>query len=110
MTISNVDRVVLLIRQRLKEHAKSLNRTASSEAKSRAPLARVQALAALESLEPAQLKRVLIEQILAEEFGSELVNSASFQQIVQRVFETLETDNGARQLMDDTLGDLRERS
>ncbi len=108
-TISNVDRVILLIRQRLKEHAKAAESSGSASAAKKGLADHVRALAALDGVEPRQVKRALIEQILAEEFGAELVNDASFQQVVQRVFETLDSTEATRGLTDTVIADLRKR-
>jgi hypothetical protein len=109
--VSNVDRLVLLLRQRLAERSKAAaGRTSQSrptDQPAASGLAGVQALAALESVDERQLKRALIQSLLADQFGSDLLNEAPFQQIVDRVTETLEDDADGADLLSRATRDLR---
>jgi hypothetical protein len=110
-SISNVDRLALIIRQRLKERAELAAQGSITPTKSKkSGLDHIQALAAIDGADPKQIKRALIEQILAQEFGGDLVNDASFQQITQRVLDALEQTEETRRLSDAALEDLRGRS
>ena len=110
--ISNTDRIVLLLRQRLLERAKS---GAPSRASRKRPVSErpatgvdnLHALAAVEGIDDHQLGRALIQNILAEQFGTEVLNEAKFQQIVDRVTETLADDAGSAELMSRLLVELR---
>jgi hypothetical protein len=107
-TISNVDRVILLIRQRLKEHARAAGKGPAPEAGRKSLAEHVRALAALEGVDQRAVKRVLIEQILAAEFGADMVNDASFQQVVERVLEALDTSDAAQQLTASVVAALKQ--
>ena len=110
--ISNVDRLVLLLRQRLQERSR-LTGAARTSARSGAqdPPAvgfdNVQALAAVQGVDDRQLRRALIQNILADNLGPKLLNEARFQQVVDRVTETIEGDDGASRLLDRVVGELR---
>lgn len=91
--ISNVDRLVLLLRQRLQERTRTqrsskpgTGRAAAKETFS------VQALAAVEGIDDRQLRRSLIQGILSEQFGQQMVNEPRFQQVVDRVADALAGD------------------
>jgi hypothetical protein len=105
--VSNVDRLVLLLRQRLMERSKSEPVRKTGRAAERRGLDNVQALAAVESVDDRQLKRALIQNLLAEQFGAGLINEAKFQQVVDRVTETLESDTAAAGLLSRVVTELR---
>ena len=67
----------------------------------------VQALAALGQVDDRQLKRALVQGALAESLGSGLVNDSSFQQMVDRVAETLDRDPDLGPLLARVVADLR---
>ncbi len=110
--ISNVDRLVLILRQRLQERARASAgaRKAAKPPTGRAavdPMATVQALAAVDDVDDRQLKRALVQGLLAENLGPGLVNDAGFQQMVDRVAETLDRDPDLGKLMARVVVDLR---
>jgi hypothetical protein len=110
--ISNVDQLVLLLRQRLTERSRASpggqrDRTHSPSEPTQGSVHSVQALAALEDVDEHQLKRAVIQSILAEHFGAGLVNDAKFQQVVDRVTETLESETGAPLLFAQVVRELR---
>ncbi|MFI4973108.1 MAG: hypothetical protein ACHP84_01055 [Caulobacterales bacterium] len=110
--ISSVDRLVLLLRQRLTERAR-----ATSSGASEAPRLRdeptgvgpdtLHALAAIEGIDDRQLKRALVQNILADNFGTDVINDAAFQQVVDRVTETLQGDRAAATLLSRLVQELR---
>lgn len=110
--ISNVDRIAILLRQRLLERAKATG-SARSERKSSVqpaeptPLERAEALATVEGVDDRQLRRALLQGILTDQLGADLINEARFQQVVDRVAETMEADPGAARLLDRIVKDLR---
>lgn len=108
--ISNVDRLVLLLRQRLAERSKSSGAAAPRRpAGERAAtgMENVQALAAAEGVDERQLRRALIQNVLAEQFGEALINEAKFQQVVDKVTEALEADRDGARLLSRVTGELR---
>lgn len=108
--ISNVDRIVTVLRQRLAERARSSSSarpTASVQAKTPTPLQTVQALAAADDISDEQLGRALVQGLLAEELGAHLVNEAPFQQVVERVVSTIEADETTAVLLKRMLRELR---
>lgn len=109
--ISNVDRIALLLRHRLSERAKaagaaSVSKT-STNRRDPTPIERAQALAAVEGIDDRQLRRALIQGLLGDQLGGELINEAKFQQVVDRVTETLEADAGSAKLLDRMVRELR---
>jgi hypothetical protein len=108
--ISNSDRLVMLLRQKLEERAKA-QRAAGAKAKSGTILpvepSGVHALAALEGADERSLRRAIIQNLLADQLDPQLLNDAQFQQIVTRVTDAIEDDREASELMSRVLGDLR---
>lgn len=110
--ITNADRLVLLLRQKLRERSK----TSSGKrigAKGRPDKGRpveavgLQALQAVEGVNEHLLRHAFIQNLLAEQFGSALINDAQFQQIVTRVSEAIDEHPQASQLLSRILVDLR---
>ncbi|HEX8232614.1 MAG TPA: hypothetical protein VF559_04620 [Caulobacteraceae bacterium] len=103
--------MVLLLRQRLDERVKASRAartgTVHQERRKGTLVEELQALTAVEGLSDRQLKRALIQNILAEQFGPEALNDANFQQVVERVTETIEADGGGSQLLDRVVRELR---
>lgn len=102
--IQNVDQIVAVLRQRLL--ASGARRPASAGAPTSEPSA-VQALASIEGLDDHQLRRALIQDILAEQLGRHLVNDAGFQQVVERVVGALERDAESASLFARVVSDVR---
>lgn len=105
--ITNVDHLVLLLRQRLNERAQR-----TSAQKSAAPgrvdqRTGVQALSSIEEVDDRTLRRALIQDVLAEHFGRALLNEAEFQQIVDRVTSALEEDRDASKLFGTVTAEVR---
>ncbi len=107
--ISNADRLVILLRQKLQERAK-LGGAARAGRKTDLATATptgIEALAAIEGADERPLRRALIQNLLADQLGPALLNDAQFQQIVSRVTEVIEDDPGAAQLLSRLVSDLR---
>jgi hypothetical protein len=109
--VSNANRIAMLLRQRLQERARpapagagSRRETGNAAAPGRGGAVRA---AALEELDDRKLKRALVESILADQLGGGLVNDAHFQQIVDRVTEAIEGDEGGTKVLAQVIGDLR---
>jgi len=110
--ISNVDRLVLLLRQRLLERSRSApssRKDASRSAGERAATGpeHLHALAAVEGVDDRQLKRALIQNVLAEQLGARLVNEAKFQQVVDRVTDAIDADGASSGLLSRLVSELR---
>lgn len=109
--ISNVDRLVLLLRQRLQDR----DRLRAGRPAERRPtqksdpnaLTAAQALAAAEDIDERQLRRALIQGLLADQFGERMLNEPRFQQVVDRVTAAIEADEGGRALLERISGELR---
>jgi hypothetical protein len=107
--ISNADRLVILLRQKLQERAKSggASRADRKKEQGTATPTGIQALAAVEGADERPLRRALIQNLLADQLGPALLNDGQFQQIVSRVTEAIEDDPGAAQLLTRLVSDLR---
>jgi hypothetical protein len=114
--ISNVDQIILVLRQRLQQRSKTaalkggggVSRTQGRIAP--AKLASVKSLASLDGVDDRLLRRTLIQNILSDQFGPDLVNDARFQQVVDQVTETLEEDEQGSRLLAGLLAELRATS
>jgi hypothetical protein len=107
--ISNVDGLVLLLRQRLAERSRPA-RTAGERAQAGSEMAQpdaVRALAAVEGVDDKQLRRALIQSLLIDQFGKELINDAKFQQVVSRVVDIIEAEPASSDLLSSATRDLR---
>jgi hypothetical protein len=107
--VSHIDRLVMVLRQRMLERSKSSRaRRNDTPADAKAGwVDNLHALAALESVDDHQLRRALVQNILADQFGSGLVNDPKFQQVVERVTETLEADAAGSVLINRCVNELR---
>jgi len=102
--VSNADRLVLLLRQKLEERAKT-SRAGKDRGTPRVA-ERVPAVAAVDGTQGRLFRRVVVQQILAEQFGKPLVNDANFQQIVSRISDAIEEDREASQLLSRAIAEL----
>lgn len=110
--ISNADRLVLLLRQKLLERSKATakDRLAKNQKGNvEAPVqpSGLQALAAIDGIDERDFRRALIQHLLADQLGPDLVNDAQFQQIVSRVTGAIEEDSDISQLLSRVISDLR---
>jgi uncharacterized protein YoaH (UPF0181 family) len=113
--ISNVDRFVRQLKAKLEERNKVRGvASTASAAKIKAVHPRgaagVQAIATefvRAGLDDTQLRRSLVEQLLADQFGPTLINEAKFQQIVDRVNDIMAADVGIGELLNQVMGELR---
>lgn len=102
--VSNADRLVVLLRQKLLERARTAG---SAGSKTPAQPNGVRALAAIEGRDERQLRRAFIQNLLADQLGQGLINDARFQQVVSRVTEAIEEDDGASGLLSRLVSELR---
>lgn len=107
--VSNVDRLVLLLRQRLqeRERLKTAPRAAGRKAERTGGLTAAQALAAIDDVDEHQFRRALIQGLLTDQFGQEMLNEARFQQVVDRVVSAIESDAIGRGLLDRISREIR---
>lgn len=107
--ISNIDRLVLLLRQRLQERSKMAPSKLAQRRGERpaSGLDNVQALAGVDGVDDHQLSRALVQSILVDQFGTGVINDAKFQQLIDRVTETLVEDAAASSLLARMVGELR---
>jgi hypothetical protein len=110
--IANANRIAMLLRQRLQERAKSAGagRGGRKEAPGAGDASRkssVRGAGVIEALDDRRLKRALIENILADQFGGGLINDAKFQQVVDQVTEAIETEAGGALLLAKAVAELR---
>jgi hypothetical protein len=108
--ISNADRLVLLLRQKLEERVRSTARSGSAaRGATTQPLepTGVRALAAVEGCDDHSLRRAVVQHLLADQIDQSLINDAQFQQVVGRVTEAIEDDADASALLTRVLVDLR---
>jgi hypothetical protein len=106
--ISNSDRLIALLRQRLKERAGRTTPGKATRAGSPQAPTGLAALAALHGLDQAQLRRTCVQALLADQFGPDLINEPRFQQLVGRVTDALAADTRSADLLDQVVGALRE--
>lgn len=112
--VSNTDRLVRLLRQQLEQRSRSkrTQKTQTSEPVRQDGVERLRAVAG-EVTEAGgqdhQLRRLLVEQLLSNQFGSQFVNEPRFQQIVDQVAETMAADPWIYDLLNQTIGELRAR-
>lgn len=95
--VSNADRLVRLLRQKLelRNRAKRAQKTSEGQTVRQSGLDQIRLVTGEVSQaggEPRQLHRVVVEQLLSEKFGSDLVNEPRFQQIVDQVFAIISDD------------------
>jgi hypothetical protein len=109
--ISNADRLVLLLRQKLEERSKTAAARSGAKAKANTapPLepAGIRSLAALEGADERSLRRAVIQNLLADQFDPALINDAQFQQIVSRVTDAIDGDGNASKLLSRVVADLK---
>jgi hypothetical protein len=112
--ISNVDRIAILLRQKLLERAKTAGSDkAGNDIEVRRQMAggfeAVRALVAIEGVDERQRRRAFIQSILCDQFGADLVNDAQFQQLVGRVSQAIEDDEISAALLSRLIIDLRSK-
>ncbi len=109
--ISNIDRIMLVLRQRLSEKAGAARRPAGAGAGTHTTGSRqaIAALAATDGVDERLLRRTIVQALLAEQLGESLLNDARFQEIVSQVSHALEDDDKGRTLIDSLLSGLRNR-
>lgn len=104
--VSLPDRFAILLRARLEAHARAAQTGQPALRETGAPQASLMVLAARAGADKKQLRRMMIEQMLTENFGSKLANEAGFQQVISRVAEAMEADPKLANQMETLLASL----
>jgi hypothetical protein len=112
--VSNTDRLVRLLRQKLEERgrAKKREKTAGKQPIRLDGLEHVRAVAgeiAQAGADDRQLNRLLIEQLLSDQFGPGLINEPRFQQIVEQVAEMMAGDPVISALLSQASAEIRSK-
>ena len=105
--ISNTDRIIAILRQRLRERSASAEKSAGQGSRPVPTPVGLAALSALDGADRLQLRRACIQALLADQLGGGLLNDAQFQQVVTRVVETICEDRTAVGLLDRVVDELR---
>jgi hypothetical protein len=106
--ISNNDRLLALLRQKLQERAKTSGAARRTQAEAKpAPRSAVHALAAVSGTEDRMLRRAFIQNLLADQLDPSLVNAGGFQQVVGRVLDAIEDDEAAAALLTRLIAELK---
>lgn len=109
--VSNVDRIMLILRQRLSDRAGTARKSGGSDTRSQTVGGRqaIAALAATEGIDERLLRRTLVQTLLVEQLGTALLNDVRFQEIVSQVSDALENDARGKALLDGLMNDIRKR-
>lgn len=108
--ISNVDQLVLVLRRKLLERTKTSgkgDRKTATPDRAPARLDAVYEMARLDGVDDRMLGRALIQSILADHFSPRVINEAKFQQVVDRVVDTLRDDDAGARLLANIVRELR---
>jgi len=108
--ISNADRIMAILRQRLREKAAAQPGkagTAQGQSPPQPAIGGLGALAEIKGATPAQLRHACIQALLSDQLGEGLLNEAQFQQVVSQVVAALSEDPAAARLLDRVIGDLQ---
>lgn len=110
--VSNANRIAMLLRARLQERARAgaaarAQRGEPQGANESGRKGAIRDAEAIDGLDDRRLKRVLIEDILTDQFGTALVNDARFQQVVDQVTDAIEADSEGAAIFERVVKDLR---
>lgn len=111
--ITNIDQVLMLVRQQLQQMDKSgrsrkSGKTAASAAARREPaLGRIEEISRNGDLSDDELGHTLVAALLVDEFGEPVANDPKFQQMIGEVHRIINEDTGARQILRDALREVR---
>lgn len=115
--VSNINQVMLILRQKLQERARKSPAASTGKSKTSAqdaaraddvdPMRRIADLAQDDGFDDQQLARLFIESLLTQEFGTSLTNDAQFQQVIERVMQGLSSDAQLASILNKTVTDIR---
>lgn len=107
--ISNADKILLVLRQRLEDRAKAQKRGTGGStggAARRSSLRTVQEVAATGTATERQLRRLVVQGLLADQFDEALLNESRFQAVVDQVTDALTADEAASRLLSQVISEL----
>lgn len=111
--ISNVDHMLMLLRQRLQgmekpDRARRGAKAAKGGASQRQPAAqRVEALARSGTMSEDEFARALVGAMLVDEFGEAAANDHRFRKLADEVHRILSADPKAKGLMEDAVKQIQ---
>jgi hypothetical protein len=110
--ISNSDRFVALLRQKLADRARirgtdAKPRTDARALEDTAPQRSIATLAAMAGADDRKLRRTIVAQLLTERMGDQLVNEPRFQQIIEQVTELIADDAELGSLLGEVMKEVR---
>lgn len=111
--ITNVDQVLMLLRQQLQQssrtsrNARTGQTRSSSASRRQSSVDRLSTIAGLDTVSEDDVGRALIRAMLTDEFGEEVATDPRFQQIINEVHRIITTDPEARRHLDASLQQLR---
>lgn len=114
--ISNVDQVLMLLRQQLQrlgksDRARKSGATGASAAERRQPaMGRIEAVMRTDRLSEDELGRSLVAALLVDEFGEGPANDHKFRQVADEVYRIISADPQAKKVLGDALRTLDDRS
>lgn len=112
--ITNVDQVLLLIRQQLQRlsgngaAARKTRATAARGSQRQSALGRLAALSRLEDLPEGELEHSLVRALLADEFGEGLANDPRFLRVAGEVSRIIAADEEASSLLKQAVRHVKE--
>lgn len=87
---------MLLLRERLE---RALHRTPESQAQTASPRERIEAMAAMRTLDERAFRKALVRAMLAQKLGETLVGDPAFDKVVSGVLATLEDSPAGLELI-----------
>ena len=109
--INTSEQVLLLLREQLQRLDRSrgarTGRTGRAAKATPRPMARLQALAALDQVGEQEFKRTLVRALLSEKVGEGIANDPAFQAVIDDVFRIINDSAEGRGLMDRAAQRLR---
>lgn len=111
--ISNVDQVMLLLRQQLQRMSKtdrqqkSGKTTAAAPQRREAALGRIEEITRADELSEDDLARTLVGALLVDEFGEAVANDPKFQSLIGEVHRIIAADADTKALLLEALREVR---
>jgi hypothetical protein len=112
--VSSSEHILLLLRERLQRMDRGRKGARSApggrgDAAQGSPLNRLQALAALDQIDPDELRRTLVRALLSEELGEAVANDPSFEAVAEEVFRLISDSEDGRVLIERAEEELRSK-